>query len=779
MAAALAACGLLFGDDAIALARRGEAPSFEVAVSGKAPPAVRYAAREIVRYVERSVGVALPVAAGDSHVPECAIVLRPCGPDMAGAIPDALLRALAESVDSPSQDAFRLVARPPCLAIVGASERGALYGAYELLERFAGVRRFAVDCEVVPARGEIAVPGGLDETHAPAFEMREAMWREAASGDFAARLRLNGNSMNFAERHGGRPHRFSPVLKNCHTFDKLVPVDEFFASHPEYFSEVAGLRTKEKTQLCLSNPDVLRIVTERVLGEIRKHPDIRYFGVSQNDWYNPCTCAKCAAVDEEEGSHSGSVVRFVNAVAEAVEKAGYGDRVIETLAYQYTQRPPAKTRCRRNVMPCLCSVECDFSRPLDKSPVEENKAFLRDLEGWSAICEKLYVWDYAVDFMHYLQPFPNLTALRGNLRVFRDSGVSHVLMQGAWNSAESDLAPLKTYLCAKWMWNPDLQPGPMIDEFLSAYYGAAAPLVGDYIVRLQSLVRGPSTRKVGCFEAFSAPYLSDGFLSCARETWAKAAEAVRGDAVRERRVRAAAMGADYVVFRRSVAATGRDYMVTRSPGRFAPTDDARTLASRLLGMADSLGEGFRFSENARRDRQFRKTMKMCVDPAMAPKPCDRVTLPGRELRLFDRSAGVVGVKDPASASVGGGAQVAKLYRSHAGRSTRILADTIGYDADADYAFKVHARLPLTGDEPQGEALRIGVGDLSADGDVVSLVVRGCDVKEGYAWYELPPCRLTDRLFLYVSPGNFDKARYKANPTVECVYVDLIQIVRAE
>ena len=37
-------------------------------------------------------------------------------------------------------------------------------------------------------------------------------------------------------------------------------------------------------QLCLTNPDVLRIVTERVLARIRKDPGAKFYGVSQNDW---------------------------------------------------------------------------------------------------------------------------------------------------------------------------------------------------------------------------------------------------------------------------------------------------------------------------------------------------------------------------------------------------------------------------------------------------------------------------------------------------------------
>lgn len=148
-------------------------------------------------------------------------------------------------------------------------------------------------------------------------------------------------------------------------------------------------------------------------------------------------------------------------------------------------------------------------------------------------------------------------------------------------------------------------------------------------------------------------------------------------------------------------------------------------------------------------------------------------------RLADRAAGVVGVKDAQSTMVGGGAQVAKLYRSRTGRNARIPLWLIGYDADAAYRFRIHARIPLTCDVPQGEALRMGIWDDAEQRDVVSLSLRGDEIADGYAWYDLPPCRLDDRRYFYVSPGSFDREKYRVNPTIEGIFIDLVQIARAE
>lgn len=49
-----------------------------------------------------------------------------------------------------------------------------------------------------------------------------------------------------------------------HSFHDLISADEYFDSHPEYFSLVNGKRRKEGTQLCLTNPDVFELSLAKV-----------------------------------------------------------------------------------------------------------------------------------------------------------------------------------------------------------------------------------------------------------------------------------------------------------------------------------------------------------------------------------------------------------------------------------------------------------------------------------------------------------------------------------
>src|SRR5439155_23480073 len=135
--------------------------------------------------------------------------------------------------------------------------------------------------------------------------------------------------------------------------------------------------------------------------------------VSQNDTFNNCQCQKCKAIDDAEGSPAATLLLFVNAVAEAIEKDSPQVR-IDTLAYQYTRKPPKTIRPRHNVIVRLCSIECNFREPLDH---QSNAAFLADLTEWSKICQRLYIWDYVTDFSHYINPHPNWFVLGPNLRL--------------------------------------------------------------------------------------------------------------------------------------------------------------------------------------------------------------------------------------------------------------------------------------------------------------------------------------------------------------------------
>jgi hypothetical protein len=361
----------------------------------------------------------------------------------------------------------------PALILAG-NQRGVLYATYTFLEDYLGCRWFTPDCSTWPKTGTIHVPE-IDRRYIPPLEYRGTDYPCALPGDYSVRNRYNGGNHQPDEARGGHVG----VHSLAHTFNYLVPPSKYFATHPEYYSEINGKRLgPNDTQLCLTNPDVVKIATETIRQWIKDNPDKTIFSVSQNDYWNYCTCPKCKAVADEEGSQSGVVVRFINQIADAI-KDEYPNVAIETLAYQYTRKPPKLVKPRPNVIICLCSIECCFAHPLATDPF--NKTFVDDIEGWHKICNRLYIWDYVINYAHSICPFPNLYVLKPNTQFFIKNGVKGIYEESCYFTKGSEMQELRAYIMAKTLWDPNYDTDKAINEFCAAFYGPAAKYVRDYI----------------------------------------------------------------------------------------------------------------------------------------------------------------------------------------------------------------------------------------------------------------------------------------------------------
>ena len=738
-------------------------------ISANASECARYAAEELRDYVLRMTGVRLSIVDDSAPLPERAVLL---GKTVYTE------RVLGGPVDlsGVGDDGFRLVARPPHLLVVASERRGVLYGVYELLERFGGCRWYSQKTECVPKTEAFAVPSDLDETQKPAFEMRAPFWYEVLSHpEFAARLKVNARPRRTPSpaKFGGEDYRFGQGLGICHTFFELLPVAKYGKEHPEYYALVNGIRFTDagkdgkgevwRVQPCLTNPDVLRIVTSNVLARIRRDPTARYYGISQNDNGNYCRCPQCAAVDEEEGSHAGTMVRFVNAVAEAVEKE-FPDAIVETLAYTYTRKPPKKTRPRQNVIINLATIECDFARPIPESPYPQNKSFMDDIVGWGRISRRILVWDYTTGFVHYPNAFPNVRSLRGNLRFFRDNGVTAILEQGDSVGAHADFAELKTWLIAKWMWNPDLPEKELLDDFFAGYYGAAAPYVRRYFERLHDLQQAYSADPAHPLKidvTYSSEAFGEAFTAEAMELWRQAAEAVKDDPVRAYNVRMGAFSVDYTRFLRHNPLYAFD---DGSEAR-ACQELARSLVARQKE------GGIVFGEIPANHASYLALMEKAA--TMKPVLAKNGKIGLEESALMVLRRGFWG--DFVADKQAGDGRALELYNTHWQWCVRLDLSQFSFRKGRKYKFLVKARAVLR-PGVEGNVLSAGIYDektREACGNGLSL--RTPDVKPGYAWYEIAEVEPTESSLLWMAPGVFDRGK-GGQVAHDSVFIDRIAIV---
>ena len=448
---------------------------YRIVVPQKPSPTVEYAAEELQRFLEESTGARLPIITEKWLIVRPSILIGPCNRTRKAG--------LLEQAAGLSEDGVIIRTLGKNIALLGQNERGNLYSVYVFLEKYLGVRFLAWDCSKVPKHSEILLPE-IDYSYAPPFMYRETLYYDSFPKEIAARQRLNGPASKCDKTVGGKIDFFPYV----HSFDDLFPKDEYFDEHPEYFGLQGGKRVAGEVhaQICLSNPEVLRIAKETVLKWIDEHPEVPIIDVSQNDGHGACECENCMAIVNEEGSQQGPILRFVNAIAEEVAKK-HPDKWIETLAYAYSTPPPANTKPSDNVIIRLCHAGC-FFHGFEACGLGAQHAVW--LERWSELTDRIFIWHYGTNFRHYLGPNPNLEGLAKDIKYYAEHNVNGVMVQCNYQGHGGELAELRQYLCAQLLWDPTQDPMEIREEFCRGAYGEAWEVVMELLAKMDEFARG-------------------------------------------------------------------------------------------------------------------------------------------------------------------------------------------------------------------------------------------------------------------------------------------------
>jgi hypothetical protein len=476
-----------------------------IVVDPAATTTEKFAARQLASSLQQITGASFEIRT-NTQAPARAIIVG-SGAAAAASFPQAPLAELG-------QEELIIRTEGDRLLLAGGRPRGTLYAVSRFLQDACGVRWWTSWASRIPRQPSLRI-ADQNVRAKPAFEYREPFWQCAFDGDWSWRNFCNGQSSDLTPEQGG--HVIYKYF--VHSFYQLVPPEKYFAPHPEWFSLVKGRRTADNAQLCLSNPELRDFVVRQVRQALRETPAARIISVSQNDCFNPCECAPCKALDDAEGSHAGSVISFVNYIAEKIEPE-FPNVAVDTLAYQYTRQPPRALRPRPNVIVRLCSIECNFRQPLD-SPA--NAAFAADIRGWEKRADRLYIWDYVTDFAHYLQPFPDWFTLGPNLRFFQAHHVRGVFEEGATGAFGAEMAEMRAWVLAQLLWNPRQDDQALIREFLDGYYGAAGQPLARYLNLMQKASEGFN---LSCYTPSDAPFLHFEPLAQAEALWQEAEHAV-------------------------------------------------------------------------------------------------------------------------------------------------------------------------------------------------------------------------------------------------------------
>jgi hypothetical protein len=384
---------------------------------------IHFAAQELQKYVEQMTGIRLNVEDEAAGVEGPKVLLTSgnwetgkLGNWETGKLGPNFLISQFPNFHSPfsilppplrppvGSDAFLIRTVGNTLVIAGGCDRAVLFGVYAFLER-VGSRWFGPGEEYVPSVDALEIPP-LEVSEAPALKWRALeliAGSNTAAVDWMAKARLNvawpetytpltdlqasEESMK-AAAVPAMIERGLTIFWGGHVLPFLFS-QEKYADHPEYFAQVQGKRLdpavdfQARAQLCTSNPEVMRILTENTIAFLRHHPWIDVLFLWGNDTTQWCECDSCRALEPQPDKpspfggldRSATYCRMIKVVNEGVQRELPGRKIAFNHYYNLEDLPvdqsvpaagsiPAKLNSSRR----LNSSEAQFCPPIPFYP---------------------------------------------------------------------------------------------------------------------------------------------------------------------------------------------------------------------------------------------------------------------------------------------------------------------------------------------------------------------------------------------------------------------------
>lgn len=454
-------------------------------------------------------------------------------------------------------EAFYLKTDGRRIVIGGKKPIGVLYGVYTFLEKYLGVRWFhpGPDGEYCPKDADLKV-GEIDDFQEPSIPGRMiSCWAKSVTPwtmdevrDWQAR-----NKIQYAFSVTPNPPAATLETFQCGdkplsgggghmTFENAVP-KYMFEKHPEYFPLVNGKRVcEERSQRCLANPEVRKLVTDYAL-EILKY-DTDYM-ISFNDatfsrgsW---CQCPECLEMGTYNGKFqlSNLAHRFTSEIADDILKINPDARLSVEIYSEFRDLPTDPSiRYDKRVLGRYCPHQRCYVHNFDDPKCDYNAKLYPLFLDWQKICPRIELFDF---YAYARSPYaPMEYTLAHDLKLYK----KHNLTQWFDDCTNKDLPILSSnwpfyYVAAKMGWDtaPDVEQ--LLDEAYGIYYGAASAPMKKYQAYRRELwesapghaLYGGPTRIAYCLTVPGAEKRLKGYLD-------EAEKLAGGDAVLKRRIAA-------------------------------------------------------------------------------------------------------------------------------------------------------------------------------------------------------------------------------------------------
>ena len=418
-------------------------------------------------------------------------------------------KAIGETILS--RNGFSIKTEKENVYIDGIDRNGLIFGVYRFMELVADYMYFAED--EMRIANYVAFKN-LDVIDYSDFKNTDVYNVDTRDNPVhARRLFLTGGNYSIQEAKYGEGSWWSSLWDQSFC-DQLVDHKIYKQKFPHWYSMPYEL---PKFQLCYTEALYSRdeyekgdfseenyedgrhglfwtLVYNLITKYIAVEKDKILFQLGMNDGEEFCTCPRCSA-DKEKYGQSGVCIRFVNAVADEVEKwrkENCPERQIylTMFAYYSTFDAPVKevngelvpmdksVIVRDNVMVRFTPMGAYYMFPFTDEV--NNPTIKASLEGWSKVAKHFTSWDYRVDFYSFISPFCQWMAAAENMRTYYKYGFEDVMYQGSSSTGGTPFVALDNYVRSRFSWDTSQDYDKLTDYFIDNYYHEGAESIKEY-----------------------------------------------------------------------------------------------------------------------------------------------------------------------------------------------------------------------------------------------------------------------------------------------------------
>ncbi|MBO7297609.1 MAG: DUF4838 domain-containing protein, partial [Clostridia bacterium] len=480
---------------------------YSIVIPKKPSPAERYAAEELREFIQQSSGVCLDVVCGEANSPFVSIGNTFAFGDLEICLEEKAL----------NYDGFIIKGIDGNVYVCGANDRGTVYGAYEFLERFFGIKFLAPGETLVPKHQNVVFEEP-DITEKPVFRFRNfydgGIFFSNQNPEYAD-VRYNVRRRMFSDYSALKPEwgyneEWFKEIRTDHNIFSYVPKDKYQKAHPEFFTSYTSDETTFDDVCYLNglNDDgsvdeskdvsVFKIALNSLKGFIKKNDTSRFFMVGINDANDYCRCSRCERAYQKYGERSGTMCLFVNALSREIETWKKEEGItretnLVIFAYSWCYRAPVKKdengnisipqelKLRDNIYVRYCIFSGDnYNQAYSFVDKRQSRAAVENLRDWAAITNNIMIWDYCANYDAYYWYFPCLNYMAENIKYYHEINTKYLMSLSAYTVYREWSTLLRSYVASKLFWNYEQDVYALAYEFIDAYHGPFACYVRQF-----------------------------------------------------------------------------------------------------------------------------------------------------------------------------------------------------------------------------------------------------------------------------------------------------------